>query len=62
MTEEQKKAEMKYRLSAVVLDELEKEGLLTEEEYDKCRVALAKGFNAPIGLLEAEDMLWKKRR
>ena len=52
-------AETKYRLSVILLDSLFKENVISEQEYDDCRTMLAHHLNAPVGLLEAEDKLWK---
>lgn len=34
--------------------------IITSEEYDTVRSYLAEELEAPIGMLEAENMLWKK--
>lgn len=52
-------AETKYRLSVILLDSIFKANVITEQTYDDCRIMLAHHLNAPVGLLEAEDKLWK---
>ncbi len=60
MTDKQNESETIYRLGVIVLDNLLRQGLIYEEEYDRSRTVLAKTLQAPFGMLEAEDRLWKK--
>ena len=60
MDKKQNAAETVYRLSVVVLDTLLMKHALSSEEYDRLRRHLAEDTGAPIGLLESENMLWKK--
>lgn len=60
MTKKQRDAETLYRLCVIQLEEMRICGMLNEEEYDRIRVYLASFLSAPYGMLEAEDMLWKR--
>ena len=60
MTDKQNESETIYRLGVIVLDNLLHQGLICEEEYDRLRTIIAKNLQAPFGMLEAEDRLWKK--
>ena len=60
MDKKQNAAETVYRLSVVVLDTILMKHALSSEEYDRLRRHLAEDTGAPIGLLESENMLWKK--
>ena len=60
MDKKQNAAETVYRLSVVVLDTLLMKHALSSEEYDRLRRHLAEDTGAHIGLLESENMLWKK--
>ena len=43
-----------------MLDTLYSQKVIKEKEYDQIRKTLAQKIKAPIGMLEAEDMLWKE--
>ncbi len=60
MDKKQTTSETVYRLSVVVLDTLLSKQAISSEEYDCLRCHLAEDAGAPIGLLESENMLWKK--
>ena len=60
LTDRQNESETMYRLGVIVLDNLLHQGLICKEEYDRSRVVLANNLQAPFGMLEAEDRLWKK--
>ena len=55
-------AETQYRLAVILLDSLLQADYINESDYDACRTELARNFNAPIGLLESEDKLWKNEK
>ena len=60
MTDEQNEAETLYRLGVILLDYLLSQTLINADQYDRARTCLAHNLQAPLGLLEAEDMQWKK--
>ena len=60
MNKKQNEAETLYRLSVMALDEILARQSITVDEYDHMRVYLARELAAPFGLLESENMLWKK--
>lgn len=60
MDKKQNASETNYRLAVVLLDTLLMKQAITPEEYDCLRCHLAEDTGAPIGLLESENMLWKK--
>lgn len=62
MDKDQSSAEIQYRLSAIILDDMKKKGAITLEEYNSARTILAEHFKAPIGLLEAKEMLWEREK
>ena len=58
---EDSKAELKYRFCVIMLDTLYSQKVIKEKEYNQIRKSLSQKIKAPIGMLEAEDMLWKER-
>jgi len=60
MNKKQNESEMLYRLTVMVLDAIFQRQSITVDEYDHMRIHLARELAAPFGLLESEDMLWKK--
>ena len=60
MNKKQNESEMLYRLTVMVLDAIFERQSITVDEYDHMRSYLARELAAPFGLLESEDMLWKK--
>ena len=56
---EDSKAELKYRFCVIMLDTLYSQKVIKEKEYDQIRKSLSQKIKAPIGMLEAEDIINK---